>query len=140
MQSIFAWLFYFDFPARTWHAHFFAACIHLDNDEAKTQPDTPVTIPVLNNDKDSNGSTPGTVNNVTQPNNGEVVIQPDDTVDYTPDPGFVGRDCFTYEICDSSDECDTGRVPTAAFAPPPHSSSGVRSVGTPRRSRSASGS
>ena len=89
---------------------FFAACIHLDNDEAKTQPDTPVTIPVLDNDKDSDGSTPGTVNNVTQPNNGEVVIQPDGTVDYTPDPGFVGRDCFTYEICDSSNECDTGRV------------------------------
>ena len=99
-----------------------------------------MTIPILDNDKDSDGSTPGTVNNVTQPNNGEAVIQPDGTVDYTPDPGFVGRDYFVYEMCDSSNECDTGRVPTAAFAPPPRSSLSARSVGTPWRSRLASGS
>ena len=72
-----------------------------DDDEDKTLPNTPVTIPALNNDKNSDGTLPDTVASITtQPTNGEVAIQPDGTVVYTPNTDFVGRDPFTYEICD----------------------------------------
>ena len=37
---------------------------------------------------------------VTQPANGEVVINDDGTLEYTPNTDFIGRDPFTYTICD----------------------------------------
>ena len=27
-------------------------------------------------------------------------MNPDGSIDYTPDPGFFGTDSFTYEVCD----------------------------------------
>ena len=37
---------------------------------------------------------------VDQPTRGEAIAQPDGTVQYLPDPGFVGRDSFQYRIFD----------------------------------------
>ena len=54
-------------------------------------------IPVLDNDKDSDGTFPDSITNFTQPENGVVEVNPDGTVDYRPNTDFVGRDCFTYE-------------------------------------------
>ncbi|MBE2197677.1 MAG: tandem-95 repeat protein [Anaerolinea sp.] len=74
-------------------------------DEASTLEDTPVIIAVLANDSDVDGDTLA-VNSVTQPGNGTVVINPDNTVTYTPDPdfnstdSFSGTDTFTYTVSD----------------------------------------
>ena len=37
-------------------------------------------------------------------------MNPDGTIDYTPDPGFFGTDSFTYEVCDLAGLCDTATV------------------------------
>ncbi len=42
--------------------------------------------------------------------NGTAYINPDGTVTYEPDAGFVGTDTFEYEVCDSFDACDTAVV------------------------------
>jgi large repetitive protein len=70
------------------------------NDAATTPEDTPVTIPVLANDTDPDGD-PLTVTSASAPN-GTVVINPDGTVTYTPNPGFNGTDTITYEISDGN--------------------------------------
>jgi len=75
------------------------------NDLANTFIDVPVAIDVLAND--NTGNTVGTINSTTvaigtAPTNGGTVI--DGTtgiITYTPDPGFVGTDTFTYTVQDS---------------------------------------
>jgi hypothetical protein len=79
------------------------------DDAASTDEDTPVTIGVLANDIDPDGDVLS-VNSVTQPANGTVVINPDNTVTYTPDPGFHGADFFSYEVCDPAQACDSATV------------------------------
>ena len=37
-------------------------------------------------------------------------MNPDGTVEYTPDPGFIGNDSFTYEVCDPSLACASATV------------------------------
>ncbi len=44
------------------------------------------------------------------PSHGTVVRGPDHSVNYIPNPGFNGRDVFTYTVCDPSGLCDTARV------------------------------
>ncbi len=74
-----------------------------------TNPDTPVTIDVLVDDIDPDGD-PLSVDSVTQPANGSVVINPDGTVTYTPDAGFQGTDTFTYTLSDGNGGTDTATV------------------------------
>ena len=42
---------------------------------------------------------------VANPTNGNVTINNDGSINYTPNGGFSGRDIFTYEICMSSPDC-----------------------------------
>ncbi len=76
-------------------------------DMVTTNEDTAVAIDVLANDSDVDGDTL-TVNTVTQPGNGMAVINPDNTVTYTPDPDFNstdtlnGTDTFTYTVSDGN--------------------------------------
>lgn len=84
------------------------------NDDTVTTPnDTPVTGNVLGNDSDPDGDDL-TVNitPVAGPNHGSVVINPDGTFTYTPDPGYVGEDSFEYEVCDNGTPsiCTTATV------------------------------
>ncbi len=87
------------------------------DDFAATPEDTPVNIDVLANDSDIDGD-PLTIDSVTQPANGSVVIDDggtpadpnDDTVTYTPNPDFNGTDTFTYTVCDPDGLCDTATV------------------------------
>ena len=37
-------------------------------------------------------------------------VNPDGSIDYTPDPDFFGTDSFTYEVCDVDGDCDTATV------------------------------
>ncbi len=43
-----------------------------------------------------------TVSNITQPSNGVIVSNADGTVTYTPAPGFVGQDSFSFTVTDSN--------------------------------------
>jgi len=81
------------------------------DDVNNTIVDTPVTGNVIPNDSDPDGD-PLTVitTPVSGPNNGTVVINPDGTYTYTPDPGFIGTDTFEYEVCDSKGDCDQAIV------------------------------
>lgn len=73
-----------------------------NNDIARTRRNTPVTIPVLNNDTDSDGTlVPGSVQVSTNPRNGTAVANPDGTVTYTPRLGFRGTDSFRYTVRDN---------------------------------------
>src|SRR5712692_7997231 len=38
---------------------------------------------------------------------------------YEPNPSFVGQDSFTYQVCNSSGECDTGTVHLNVINNPP---------------------
>ena len=80
-------------------------------DNATTQPGQPVTIDILSNDTDPDGD-PLTVSIGSEPAHGSVVLNPDNSVTYTSDPGFEGIDYFTYIICDNGmpQLCDTAYV------------------------------
>ena len=71
------------------------------NDTAQTAKDTPVSIDVLANDSDPDND-PLTVIAVSprETGFGVVEIQSDNTVLYTPNPGWWGGDSFSYTISD----------------------------------------
>ena len=78
------------------------------NDNAITPEDQPVTIPVLGNDTDADGN-PLTVTAATSPN-GTVVINPDGTITFTPNPNFNGPTTITYTISDGQGGTATATV------------------------------
>lgn len=72
-------------------------------------PDTPTVIDVIT----SSGSDPeATISRVDQPRNGTAEIK-DNTVVYTPDPGFIGRDLITTYIKEPSGETTVVRTTIA---------------------------
>ena len=79
------------------------------DDAAATTAGQPVTIPVLANDSDPDGD-PLTVTGVTQPANGSVQVNPNQSVTYTPFAGFTGTDTFTYTISDGRGGTATASV------------------------------
>ena len=89
-----------------------------NNDEETTEINTPVVIPVLNNDTDPQGDN-FTVTIINDPTNGTVELNPDGTVTYTPDINFTGTDVFTYTICDDGNPqaCDDAVVVITIEAP-----------------------
>jgi LPXTG-motif cell wall-anchored protein len=84
------------------------------DDAATTPAGTPVTIDVAANDFGT-VLAPGVA---TPPANGTVDLV-DGRLVYTPAPGFVGTDTFTYLICaaDVSPACDTAVVTVVVTAP-----------------------
>lgn len=71
------------------------------NDIAATNQNTEVTIDVVTNDSDADGSiVPSTVVIVSDVANGNIINQLNGTVSYTPDNSFAGSDSFTYTIDD----------------------------------------
>ncbi|MDJ0664384.1 MAG: cadherin-like domain-containing protein, partial [Acidimicrobiia bacterium] len=88
------------------------------DDEDVTDEDTPVVITVLDDDSDPDGHS-FAISTTTDPTNGSIVVNPDGTITYTPNPGFVGVDTFTYTICEldgvvggipATGLCDTATV------------------------------
>ena len=80
-------------------------------DNATTAEDTPVTISILGNDSDPDGTLdPSTVSIVAGPSNGTLVVNADGSVDYTPNANYNGPDSFTYTVQD--DEGNTSNVAT----------------------------
>ena len=78
------------------------------NDTASTLEDTPVTIPVLNNDSDVDGNLL-TVNSITQGTNGTITTN-GTTVTYTPKINFNGTDSFTYTISDGVNTSNSAMI------------------------------
>ena len=84
-----------------------------NEDTAITDEDTPVTIDVLANDTDDGlPNPPGalSVQSVGTPTDGNAVINPDNTVTYTPNLNFNGTDSFTYIANDGSDSSNVATV------------------------------
>jgi hypothetical protein len=73
------------------------------------EDDVAVTIDVLANDSDPEGSAL-TVTSAGPAANGTVTVNPDGSIDYTPDPDFNGVDTFTYTVCDAVSNCSTATV------------------------------
>ncbi len=72
------------------------------NDAKGTFLDEPIVIDVAANDSDPDGALDLTsIQIVTQPLRGQAIPQSDGTVQYVPDPGFLGRDSFQYQIADN---------------------------------------
>ncbi|MGB5458548.1 MAG: gliding motility-associated C-terminal domain-containing protein [Eudoraea sp.] len=84
-------------------------------DSIATIEDIAVDIDILANDNDI--PTVGTLTN-TSPADGTAVINnngtpgdpSDDNITYTPSPGFIGTDSFTYTLCDNLSNCSTATV------------------------------
>lgn len=74
----------------------------VNTDVAETKSNTSIDIDVKANDKSVNpGNTLGTPTVTTPPTNGTTTVNPDGTIKYTPNPGFVGEDQFVYEVCET---------------------------------------
>ncbi|GAA4212602.1 hypothetical protein GCM10022289_43680 [Pedobacter jeongneungensis] len=72
------------------------------DDKAQTVANAPVVINVLANDDPGNSTFDKlTVEIVSQPKHGTVKVNADGTLTYTPDPGYVGDDVFTYRVKDA---------------------------------------
>jgi|GEM_PF-5425962 len=67
-----------------------------------------VAISVLDND--SNVGENASVNISSFPQNGQVVVNSDGTINYQPHTGFSGTDSFIYEVCNEAMNCDTATV------------------------------
>ena len=93
------------------------------NDSASSANDAPVTIDVLANDTDSNGSIdPTSVQIASQPAHGSVSVTQSGSVIYTPGAGYSGSDSFTYTMKDNdgaTSNAATVTVTVTASAPPP---------------------
>lgn len=84
-------------------------------DSIATIEDIAVDIDILANDNDI--PSVGTLIN-TSPADGTAVINnngtpgdpSDDNITYTPNPGFIGTDSFTYTLCDNLSNCSTTTV------------------------------
>lgn len=76
------------------------------NDSADVKEAHTVTIPIVDNDVPGDPVwgeiVPGTVKIITQPEHGTVIVNTDGTVTYTPEPGYIGTDSFTYQVQDES--------------------------------------
>jgi hypothetical protein len=95
-----------------------------NDDSASTDANTPVTIPVLDNDTDDNNSLDkDSVKVTTPPDNGTTQVV-EGKIQYTPNPDFGGTDKFDYKVCntDTPTLCDLATVTvnvTLPLPPPP---------------------
>jgi putative nucleotidyltransferase with HDIG domain len=78
-------------------------------DITTTLPGNGVHIDVTANDREAESGALVVVA-VSAPANGSAVVNTSGTVTYTPAPGFVGVDTFSYEVCDPTGSCATGVV------------------------------
>jgi hypothetical protein len=71
-------------------------------DTATSSNDAAVTINVVANDTDSDGTiNPASVQITTNPTHGTAVVQSDGSIVYTPTAGYSGTDSFGYTVADN---------------------------------------
>ena len=88
-----------------------------EDDTAETQAGQPVAIAVLGNDQDADGGQLS-VDTVTQPQHGSVVLDSDGRLVYRPDEGFTGTDSFDYTVIDGQGGAAGARVTVTVHAQP----------------------
>ncbi|VAW01262.1 T1SS secreted agglutinin RTX, partial [hydrothermal vent metagenome] len=90
-----------------------------NNDTATTAEDTTVSnIDVLGNDTDVDGDTL-TVSGTPTAANGSVTVNPDGSLNYTPNAGFIGTDTIIYTVTDGLlTQTSTVSVTVTAGTPP----------------------
>ncbi|MEZ4887550.1 MAG: Ig-like domain-containing protein [Chitinophagales bacterium] len=89
------------------------------DDNATTTPNTPIDIPILDNDSDPDGDELAIITFSLQPSNGFVSINSEGTgIVYTPNEDFEGVDTLEYVICDPDGLCDTALVIITIVEPP----------------------
>lgn len=81
----------------------------LGKDSASVDEDSSVIINVLANDYDPNGDIM-TVISVSHFFHGTAVINPDNTITYTPDPDFFGAESLLYKVSDGNGGITTQRI------------------------------
>ena len=79
------------------------------DDPASTTEEKSTVIDILANDTDAENH-PLTLVSVEDAVNGTVVVNPDQTITYTPKPGFIGSESFNYIISDGNGGTDEGTV------------------------------
>ncbi len=79
------------------------------DDEAKTPKGKAIEIFVLSNDSDPDGDSLSVVS-IDPPEHGTAVNNPNNSVTYTPENGFKGKDYFTYTISDGNGGTDSAEV------------------------------
>ena len=99
------------------------------DDAATTQQNTGVVINVLANDTDPDDDVLS-VASVTQPTHGSAVINPNQTITYTPNAGFVGNDSFSYVADDGHGATDTANVSITVTPAPNRSPDAVDDAAT----------
>ena len=89
------------------------------NDNGSTLENTPVDIPLIENDTDvDNPVNPGTLVVVSPPTHGTVTVDPNGVATYVPHTDYVGPDTFTYTIEDPDGlPSEPGRVDIAVVPP-----------------------
>jgi hypothetical protein len=87
-------------------------------DSAVATPGTPVTVDVLANDSDPDAD-PLIVKRAWGATRGDVVINPDNTITYTPYTGESGNDEFMYRVRDNHGHAKNGKVVVAINNAPP---------------------
>lgn len=84
--------------------------INAVDDTGETTKDTPLVVSEQNGLLNNDTPVDATIDSYAQPSHGAVVVNPDGSYTYTPEPGFVGSDSFTYTIINSVGETDTATV------------------------------
>lgn len=79
-------------------------------DLVNTEEDTAVTIAVLDNDDPGDQPVIISIQPDSSPSNGTVILNPDGTMEYTPNPDFFGEDAYTYRITDANGDISTATV------------------------------
>lgn len=83
----------------------------LSDDIVETPFQTPITIDVLNNDNDPDGTIQeSTLTIISTPTNGTISIGESGNVTYAPNIGYSGADTFVYQVCDNQNACDNANV------------------------------
>jgi hypothetical protein len=99
------------------------------NDAATTVLNAPVIIKVLANDYDPDTGDTISVTSFTSPSHGVAVLNPDNTITYTPTTGYSGPDSFTYTISDNHGATATATVTITILQSTPGKIDGDGSIG-----------
>ncbi|MFN8276477.1 MAG: Ig-like domain-containing protein [Chitinophagales bacterium] len=103
-------------------------------DDTTTLRNVPIDFNVGRNDVIFNGSSiqlvPALVNIVQAPAHGTATFINDSVLRYVPNPGFVGHDYITYEVCNACGNCAQGLVDiyVAPYCPAPNAADDVFQV------------
>jgi hypothetical protein len=82
-----------------------------ENDYSQTLTGVPVTGNASSNDIDPDGNALS-YTLISNTSNGNLVLNPDGSYSYTPNPGFNGRDTARYQVCDNGtpSKCDEALI------------------------------